>query len=319
MIKLQAVKITCVSRYKVLADKRLIDQRFDLVLSVFLSNRNKSRDVPMGVRKKSLQNVVQAFPIGIQRALAALFGSFYAKERYCLIARDYHAYGLLKSAQYAKKRGYKGITCIEFGVASGEGLKNIIQISDQVAKLTGVDIKVFGFDTGSGLPPALDYRDNPEKWNVGDYPMPDKQKLSEILQTKGKLYLGLIKETLPSFTKELDRDYPVGFVSFDVDYYSSTKDAMQILDLSEEVLMPIVWCYFDDCYGSMFANKFCGELLAIEEFNQKHKDRKICKDLVVRKLHSQVMYRDFFEKMYLFHIFNHSNRIEQKTRATKVC
>ena len=61
----------------------------------------------MGVRKKSLQNVVQAFPIGIQRALAALFGSLYAKERYCLIARDYHASGLLKSAQYAKKRGYK--------------------------------------------------------------------------------------------------------------------------------------------------------------------------------------------------------------------
>ena len=92
MIKLQAVKITCVSRYKVLADKRLIDQRFDLCYQYFYQIET-NREMYRWVLERKVYKMCASISNRIQRALAALFGSFYAKERYCLIARDYHAYG----------------------------------------------------------------------------------------------------------------------------------------------------------------------------------------------------------------------------------
>ena len=256
----------------------------------------------------SLRNILETLPKWSQSVLVQSFGSFIAKERYCLIDRDYHAYALLKSALYAKSMGYKGISCIEFGVASGNGIINILKISEHVTKLSGVDIRIYGFDTSTGLPLALDYRDNPDKWRAGDYPMPKAEELSKIVGEKGKLYLGLIKDTLEVFRDEMDKDYPIGFISFDVDYYSSTKDAMKLIDLGPDFFIPIVHCYFDDCYGSMFANEFCGELLAIKEFNQENDMKTIVKDRVVKKAHSQIDFQDFFEKMYFLHFFDHPNR-----------
>jgi hypothetical protein len=266
---------------------------------------------------KYRRNILETLPNWTQRLLVASLGSFFAKERYCLIDRDYHAYAILNSALYAKSMGYLGMSCIEFGVASGKGIRNIIKISEHVTKLTGIDIRVYGFDTGTGLPPPFDYRDNPDKWAAGDYPMPSPEELSKIIGVKGKLHLGLIKDTLPVYKKEVDKDYPIGFISFDVDYYSSTIDAMSLIDLDADFFLPVVWCYFDDCYGSMFANEFCGELLAIKEFNQENDMKKIVKDRLVRKAHSQVYYRDFFEKMYFLHFFDHPNR--RNSSKSKTC
>mgnify|MGYP006115129993 CR=1 FL=1 len=143
---------------------------------------------------------------------------------------------------------------------------------------------------------------------AGDYPMPSPEELSKIVGEKGKLHLGLIKDTLPVYKNQMDKDYPIGFISFDVDYYSSTKDAMSLIDLDADFFTPVVWCYFDDCYGSMFANEFCGELLAIKEFNEENDMKKIVKDRFVRKAHSQVHYRDFFD---------HPNR--RKSNKSKTC
>jgi hypothetical protein len=67
----------------------------------------------------------------------------------------------------------------------------------------------------------------------------------------------------------------------------------------------------------MFANEFCGELLAIKEFNQENDMKKIVKDRLVRKAHSQVYYRDFFEKMYFLHFFDHPNR--RNSSKSKTC
>jgi len=39
---------------------------------------------------------------------------------------------------------------------------------------------------------------------------------------------------------------PVGFVAFDLDYYSSTKSALSIFEGSAATHLPRVHCYFDD-------------------------------------------------------------------------
>jgi hypothetical protein len=46
-----------------------------------------------------------------------------------------------------------------------------------------------------------------------------------------------------------------------------------------------VFMYFDDVVGdeTWLCNEFTGELLAIDEFNQKHGLKKICKNHIVAK------------------------------------
>ena len=47
---------------------------------------------------------------------------------------------------------------LEFGVAGGAGLLSLERIAELVEGLTGVEIEVHGFDTGTGLPAPKDYR-----------------------------------------------------------------------------------------------------------------------------------------------------------------
>jgi hypothetical protein len=61
--------------------------------------------------------------------------------------------------------------------------------------------------------------------------------------------------------------YPVGFVAFDLDYYSSTTVAFRVF---EKEHLPRVHCYFDDTIWpeSAYHNEYIGELCAIREFNE---------------------------------------------------
>ena len=45
-----------------------------------------------------------------------------------------------------------GMVC-EFGVASGAVLLNLAELAEPVGAETGIEIRIFGFDTGAGLPP----------------------------------------------------------------------------------------------------------------------------------------------------------------------
>lgn len=81
-----------------------------------------------------------------------------------------------------------------------------------------------------------------------------------------------MEQTAPEFLKTLDA--PIGFVVFDLDYYSSTKAAMQIFTGTPARYLPLVTIYVDDIYSELH-NSSCGELLAIEEFNSEHEMRKI--------------------------------------------
>ena len=184
--------------------------------------------------------------------------------------RQQHAYGILAAAMRAKKYHIPKITVIEFGVSSGTWLLNLVELARRVESATGIGIDVVGFDSGTGMPEPNDYRDHPDMYVRGDFPM-DFDLLNSKLPAGVKLVLGPVAETVRDFVNS--NVAPIGFVTMDLDYYSSTKDAMRVFDGVASSYSPYVDIYFDDIYSELH-NSWCGELLAINEFNAEHDLRK---------------------------------------------
>lgn len=238
------------------------------------------------------------------------FGSYRQKIDFDVIDRAQYAYGILKAADYAKSQGLETVTIIEFGVAFGGGLMNMVDISRKVTKETGVRFKIFGFDTGKGLPEPQDYRDHPELYRKGDYPM-NFDALSAALPENAELVLGDISETVYDFSKNINPLEPIGFVSIDVDYYSSTKHALKIFESSNpECYLPITLTYFDDIRLESH-NRFCGELLAISELNKRNELRKLEHN---RFIESSRRFRHarWIKNMYFLHVLDHPIRSTAK-------
>lgn len=235
------------------------------------------------------------------------FLSFEAKYNLGILNNNYiYAHLVFEAAKAAKNLGIKRITVIEFGVAGGNGLIQFENISTKVEKYTGVSIDVIGFDTGTGLPEVTDYRDLPYVWQRGHYPM-DIQLLKSKL-TKAKLVLGNISETLEKFIEDFN-PAPIAAISFDLDLYSSTRDAFKLLESHEKYFLPRVLCYFDDIMGGNLElyNEYTGERLAINEFNNNSKSRKICPVTYLEKINRDYYGKNIsFHSIYSFHIFNHS-------------
>jgi hypothetical protein len=182
---------------------------------------------------------------------------------------------LLVAADQAALEKVDAICAIEFGVARGEGLVTMQEYAAEVEKETGIQILVYGFDSGKGLPsPTGDYRDHSDQWRTGDYRM-DEAALRRRLTSRTELILGDVRETVQSFVNEIQK-VPVGFLSMDLDLYSSTQAALQVLCLPNKKMLRRVPMYFDDV-RYFFNYEFAGELLAIHEFNQFVQDTKIDK------------------------------------------
>jgi hypothetical protein len=126
--------------------------------------------------------------LNLLSAFVLIFGSFRLKIDFSLVVRQHHAYGLLDAVDQARRLGYKEISAFEFGVAAGAGLLNMQSIARKITASTGVSTRIFGFDTGSGMPPPLSYMDHPELYQAGDFPM-DFKGLSEKLDSQTKLIL----------------------------------------------------------------------------------------------------------------------------------
>ncbi len=247
-----------------------------------------------------------------------LFGNFRSKVKYDLVPREAYAYGILAAADYAIQNNIKKITIIEFGVAAGNGLLNMCYIANKVNKLTGVEFQILGFDSGAGMPEPIDYRDHPEKYFTGDFPLVDRKELIKNMPSNCKLVLGKISDSLVDIEKICTS--PIGFVSVDVDYYSSTIDCLKIFNLSSNNYLPYVFTYFDDIYD-IDDNEYCGELLAINEFNALNEKRKIVKATLLNQ--TRIFRRSpWTHQIYLTHIFNHNNRsisyIQEKKRGVTV-
>jgi hypothetical protein len=187
--------------------------------------------------------------------------------------RPQYLVGMLGAADQALRQGARTIAAIEFGVAGGNGLIALERYAAAVEAGTGVEIRVYGFDTGSGLPAGCgDYRDHPDQWRLGDYAM-DEQGLRSRLSHRTELIIGNVDQTVPAFMRDDGRP-PIGFVSIDVDLYSSAVAALRILTGPRRRILHRVAMYFDDV-DFVFNHRFAGELLAIDEFNGSQSDVKI--------------------------------------------
>lgn len=200
-----------------------------------------------------------------------------------------YAKGLSTAVQTAKYIGYKRISTIEFGVAGGNGLKMLEIHAMELSRLYNIEIEVYGFDTGNGLPNNKeDYRNRCYMWREGNYEM-NVAKLKSQLRN-AKLILGDLTETLPVFLNEFN-PAPVGFISIDVDLYSSTLPILDfVTNLSDKDCLPRMNVYFDDIEKD---SEFTGEDLAIKEFNQSHTNYKISSESST-------------ENLKVLHKFNHS-------------
>ena len=185
-------------------------------------------------------------------------------------AADYPQYlfGILKAAQFARDQDIKRIAVAEMGCAGGRGLLAMARHADALARHFGIEIKVYGFDAGSGLPDFCgDYRDHPDAWKTGDFPM-DMDRLSEALPENTRLVIGNVDVTVAPFLRD-ELDCALGFVAFDLDLYSSTRSALKIVEQIGERDMLRIPLYFDDL-GYDWSHRRAGESLAIEEFNSEN-------------------------------------------------
>jgi len=213
-----------------------------------------------------------------------------------------YGYGVVQAAALAARLQIPAVSVLELGVAGGNGLVRLQQLSREYGP-AGVRLDVCGFDRGSGMPTPVDYRDTPCIWQPGFFQM-DEVALRQRL-VEAELLLGDIAEIGPRF---LAADpAPVGFISFDLDYYSSTSAAMAaLLDGASERYLPRVVCYFDDTVGPHHEmhSPFTGELLAIEEFNAASENRKIAP---IRGLRYKLSPHDgaWMPGMHVLHLFDH--------------
>jgi hypothetical protein len=216
-------------------------------------------------------------------------------------ARPEYLWGSLHGAHLAKGLGIDEVSLIEFGVAGGNGLVALDGIAQAIETDVRVRARVFGFDTERGLPPPVDWRDCPNIFAGGDFPM-DVERLRARLGS-AELILGDVATTIEPF---LERPPPpVAFVSFDLDFYSSTVEALRLFGADADVLLPRVHCYFDDITGFTYAD-FNGERLAISEFNERNNLRKVSSFHGLRHYVPSRCIADLWvEKMHLAHVLDH--------------
>ncbi len=218
--------------------------------------------------------------------------SYLQKLEAGVFVRSYYGYCIYKSAELGVKLGYKRITIIEFGVAGGNGLLTIENHCEEIKKIFDIEFDIYGFDTGIGLPKPKDYKDQPYLWGEGFFKMNLNLLKSKLKQTR--LIIGDVKNTTKKF-KNKDNS-PIGFISFDLDYYSSTKEALNIFNRNEKYLLPRIQCYFDDV-GTINS---VGELQAIKEYNKKYKNRTLS------TIYTQVFNRNILgERIFEHHMFDH--------------
>jgi hypothetical protein len=188
------------------------------------------------------------------------------------IPRTHYALGLLMAAHQAKELGYKKISVIEFGCWNCEGLIDLENYIFDIQNFFNIEFKVYGFDLGDGHPSYnSDTRDRSYEMPKGLYPFEIKENLKSLKISK--LILGDVKETIKDFLQnENINEAPIGFVSFDLGLYNSTKNALKLMNSSSNFFIPRTILYFDNNY---FVLENEGDLLAKNEFNPQSQ-KKIC-------------------------------------------
>ena len=216
-------------------------------------------------------------------------------------ARPQYLWGVLQAASEGRNLGLPGVSVLEFGVAGGNGIVALEQAASAAERLVGVHVSVFGFDTGTGMPPPKDHRDVPWAIRPGYFVMDEAALRARLARTE--LVLGPVSETVATWSAQ---DHPpAGFAAFDLDYYSSTVDALQLLDAPAHRVLPRVVCYFDDIFGYGWTD-FTGERAAIADYNASHPERKVGPIYGLKyELPESEWRRPWPEQIYLAHLFDH--------------
>jgi hypothetical protein len=255
------------------------------------------------VRKDVLRRVLnerlsESFIVNLLSVASFVMG-FRTRVFFDTVIRPHNAFSMLRAADLAKELGYKRFTALEFGVAAGAGLLNMASIGRRISALTGIDIDIHGFDTGQGMPAPTDYRDHPEIYSQGDFKM-DREALSARLPANCHLHIGNTEDTVAKLP--LSADSPIGYVVLDVDYYSSSVPCLRILERDSKLYLPQVHMYADDVSGEPM-NPWCGELLAISEFNAANALRKIApyKSL---PYYRPCKHGAWLERMFIVHVLD---------------
>jgi hypothetical protein len=219
------------------------------------------------------------------------------------VDRPHYAYLVYQAARLASQLGHPRVSVVEFGVAGGAGLLALEYHASHVEKLFPVKIEIYGFDTGKGLPQPLDYRDLPYHWKSGFFQM-DIPLLQAHL-TRAKVVLGDVSDTVGEFFEQYS-PAPIGAVSQDLDFYSSTVAALKLFDADHAHFLPRLFCYFDDTVGDETAlyGDFTGQRLAIHEFNDVHTNVKLTPIYYLRTSPAAPVWH---HKMWSLQSFDHAD------------
>ena len=187
-----------------------------------------------------------------------------------ILPRPHYALGLMLAVEQAINLGYKSIKVIELGCFNFDGIIDLEHFASDIKKFTNINIEIYGFTLKEGLPKQKqNYFDRLYRWSPEEFGFTKKKNYRNI--KKSKIYFGDIKNTISKFKKDIKKNIktsPIGFIIFDLDYYSSTKKAMSLLKMKENSYIPRPYLYFDD---HSFSSKYEGERKAIMEFNNKNK------------------------------------------------
>lgn len=262
----------------------------------------QASDVLRSVQERLKRAVMDPRTVLQDRIRSSSSAPYPKKVFWDAVDRPHYAYGIYQAAYMAQHLGLERISAVEFGVAGGNGLVAMEDVATAVTAETGVVVEVYGFDTGKGMPEPVDHRDLPYVWQPGDFPM-DVDKLRSRLRS-ATLVLGDVAETVVGFVDEHD-PAPIGFVAFDLDYWSSTVAALRLFDNPVERLLPRVFCYMDDVIGSdvEIHCEFVGELLAIREFNESHDDLKLAP--INGLAHKRPVPSIWNDQIWVAHAFGH--------------
>lgn len=247
-----------------------------------------------------------ALRAAVMRSLARRlpFIPYPSRLAFGIVQRPQYGYCVFNAAKLARQLGQKKISVIEFGIGGGDGLVNLEMHAIQAKKYLGVEVEVYGFDRGEGLPEPQDYRDMPYNWRRGLYRM-NEQALRQRLHFS-QLIIGDVADTVPTFFQN-HKPAPIAALMMDLDFYSSTREALLIFDSEKCWFLPRVFLYFDDLLGGekeLYCD-FTGERLAIREFNHNHEHQKICETHYLKLDHPY--YGDWRHAIYIYHDFLHDD------------
>ncbi|MEM1045752.1 MAG: hypothetical protein AAGL24_06360 [Pseudomonadota bacterium] len=230
-------------------------------------------------------------------------GSFGLRLDYDIFSRPHYAFCTYYAARQACALGIGRISVAEFGVAGGRGLIELESLAAEVEAELPVKIDIYGFDTGEGLPDPVDYRDLPYIWQAGFYKM-DQDALKRRLK-RSKLILGNVKDTVPTFIQKYD-PAPLAAAFLDLDFWSSTLDAMKIFEAPDDRILPRVFCYCDDVISSIdggLLNDYVGQLAAIKDYNDAQPSRKMTRIAGLER--TRRIPAKWNDQIYVHHSFDH--------------